>query len=499
MYSLFGVVMHSGMSSCSGHYLSYVNVDILKRQADGRRKVASNGGCSTAVQCETFGKSEDATEEDSCSKAIGKCYNIEVPRKTSDENRQDQSVNCGSCQSNATKTGSINSVTKDDDVKCDCKISVTNGANDSTSSFGKNGDILSMCDRETERPSAVKDKNVSCETNSVEEDSGDLCCEETVMDLDDEDTCDYSELVNNSVEQTVSSTRREKMNGAETQMKTNPRHRRKTSWRNCKANTMKSDYDSDSCSGEDEITIPQSMDITRYFKPIPKSQDTTTKSCRNIETSADQGGTHEKSYVSSNTKLNQRDEKDSCSQTSDTVKPPKGGVKKSLGSAFSAFQKCSASLKEENRNGAFTSKVQNEHSVGDELADQGRSLSTKRTKDSEHSSEFSLMLDMEPSDELCTSAENIDDLKNGLNKQHTQDHSNTDNGNIDSLTDNYSCSNQNHVTSQNTHDGSKTLNSLWLKFDDAEVQEMSAKDMENILSPSSSCYSTPYLLFYYRC
>lgn len=38
----------------------------------------------------------------------------------------------------------------------------------------------------------------------------------------------------------------------------------------------------------------------------------------------------------------------------------------------------------------------------------------------------------------------------------------------------------------------------WLKFDDAEVEEISKKEMAEILSPSSSCYSTPYLLFYFR-
>lgn len=38
----------------------------------------------------------------------------------------------------------------------------------------------------------------------------------------------------------------------------------------------------------------------------------------------------------------------------------------------------------------------------------------------------------------------------------------------------------------------------WLKFDDAEVQEISEKDMDEVLSPSTSCYSTPYVLFYYH-
>lgn len=38
----------------------------------------------------------------------------------------------------------------------------------------------------------------------------------------------------------------------------------------------------------------------------------------------------------------------------------------------------------------------------------------------------------------------------------------------------------------------------WLKFDDAEVQEINQKEMAEILSPSTSCYSTPYLLFYFR-
>ena len=38
----------------------------------------------------------------------------------------------------------------------------------------------------------------------------------------------------------------------------------------------------------------------------------------------------------------------------------------------------------------------------------------------------------------------------------------------------------------------------WLKFDDAEVQEINQNEMAEILSPSTSCYSTPYLLFYFR-
>lgn len=54
------------------------------------------------------------------------------------------------------------------------------------------------------------------------------------------------------------------------------------------------------------------------------------------------------------------------------------------------------------------------------------------------------------------------------------------------------------LDTSNTDSPVSTSHAKWLKFDDAEVQEISGKDMNEILSPSSSCYSTPYLLFYFR-
>lgn len=551
--------MHSGMSSCNGHYLSYVNVDVLKRQSDGGMN--NNGGCSSAVHCETVGE-KAMQDDDSCIKMVDQCYNAQVPRKSSGEHSRDPSVKCGSCQSSATKASSLNSPRKDNGVMCHCKIGVTKNANDSTSNFCKK-DIRSM------RDGAKCHSQRKVEDSKVEEENENLCCEET-MDLDDEDTCDYSERGKGAGQTSTSQDIEDTQNG------TNTLRHSKTPSRKSSRNTMKTDdYDSDSSSDEDDSVW--SMDITRYFKPIPKSQGSTKKPCRNINISDNQGCTLETRSKKLKS-LSGKNENDSCSQTTDTVKnvlKPDGSVQKSQGSAFSAFEKhpstntsreslneesnpnhsCSQTTNTSNNaqesKGALQkssgqcsafenyhasrSKVQNGHSFGEDVADQDRSCTQttegaeQRNGDGGHSSQ--IMLDMELSDELCTDDEKTDDFmkKNGLNEQHSQDQSNTDSGtdNIDS--DKGSCSNggTNHVARQDIHntnhvepsttnsftsrcedtcnssnnDGSNTstMSSTWLKFDDAEVQEIRAKDMEEILSPSTSCYSTPYLLFYYRC
>ena len=390
-YSLFGVVMHSGMSSCSGHYLSYVNVDVLQNQDDGRRNGTSNG---FSAQCEAVRKNENV--------------DVEVPRKIAGENCQD-------CQG-------VKSATQSDNVTSDHR-----------NTFAKHG-ILSMCDEESKSERAAGE-NV--------EDNKDLCCDETLaMDLGREDMCDYSERDN--VETTMCDTRQEKdTDDMKERRNSDTQLRRKTPLRNCKRNTTESDIDFESSSDEEETVIPSSMDITRYFKPIPK------KSCNNIKPV-------ETRSESSKVKSNGKDEKDSCPQTNVENGLRPGDVQKSQGSAFTAFRKRVRSdvesLREEN---------------------------SQKKSSTDIPESFELLLDMEPSDKVCST----NDLDTHTGHGFTE-----------------KCSNgmTNNVASLNTP-GPHALRSTWLKFDDAEVQEISAKDMEAILSPSSSCYSTPYLLFYHRC
>ena len=478
------------MSSCSGHYLSYVNVDVLQRQNDGERNVKRND-YSTPAQCQTCGESEEVMHVNgSCTSAVDGCCNVEVPGKTAGESYQDESVECGSCQNSAATSGDVSTATKsDDDVK-----------RHRVSTFGKK-DILSMCDEESENESMV-DRNFVHDAKNVEKDNEYLCCDETLaMDLDEEDTCDYSE--------------RMKDTNDKKKRKSYMQLRRKTPLRNCKINTD-TDSENDSENSSDEEIIPRSMDITRYFKPIPRKTN-----IKHVETV-------KRSTRASNVMVKEKDEKDTCSQNNVQNELKQGSVQKSRASAFSAFEKMprsdEVSPKEENRNRrsscsqsfvdkkslpespdqcstfedkGTSSRAQQRHSNSKDIT--GQSSFTHKKEDAEHSEDLTLELDMEPSDESCASdnTSSSGSLKNCSNVHSTQDESYT--AECSSLSE--KCSNQStkHVASEDTSDGSNATSSTWLKFDDAEVQEVSSKDMEGILSPSSSCYSTPYLLFYYRC
>ena len=518
MYQLFGVVMHSGMSSCSGHYLSYVNVDILKRPAD-EGMINNNSGPSTAVRNETVRSSEDEMQvDDDCTKVVHNAGSSSFV-----ENRQDRSVKCGSSQISATQANDVNNAANDDEVMY--REGATKShimKEDNYKSIVCKKDVNSSCDEEIEccTNSFMETRDVACEKNNTKDESEDLCCDESLdVDLDEEDTCDYSELIETTARQLVSMLEDNATDTDDTE-KSNEQPHRRISLRKRSADSVKKDDDFDSSSDEeDEAPIPRDMDITRYFKPIPKSENSTKNFCRNSDA---QSCPRETSRVKLNKELlNGNDEIESCSQTKDTatnVFKPNGATQESGRSAFSVVEKRTAS----------TVTKSSEELLNQENNDQSHSCTqTKNTFKNEQESKSSLQTGQCSSFESHQSSTN--EVQNGhflgedeqscAQTKESAEHRNG--GGIDteiqspctnpitnyvvhSKTNNFTVVSDGKLfscedTCNSKDDDSNILTSTWLKFDDAEVQEISAKDMDEILSPSTSCYSTPYLLFYYRC
>ena len=529
VYSLFAVVMHSGMSSCSGHYLSYVNVGIL-REEDGKGMTVDDDDCRVTDSCKAS-RSSEVQVNDGCVKE-GEQYSA----------KNDKDVKSCSCQGSATMVNS-------DDVTCHCRLSATkNDINDEIESernVCKQQNTRNICDAGTKHHSQNKNENVGCETSCLEKKDKDLCCEETLaMDLDEEDTHDYCEQDGSkqiSVENSFENTK-----DTERTVESNTRHDKRISLRSSRSNTV--DYNDGCSSDEDEMVIPRSMNITRYFKPISKSS--TPKSFNNGKIPVD-------SLKTSPIKMNWESE-DSSSQAMDTAKdvlnPDKSGFKKC--SAFNGvLEKSSLCTNKSSENkplnqgninpddstqntkatleknapeskedlqkspphcSAFESyqtstTTVRRRSVSHELSGKNKSSSRQTTENAEgkngkttnrENSPESSTSKLESSDGL--SAKDKEPFVNNcmrtdLKEQHSQVHSNTTC--VDASVKMSEGNNFTRVSDGKplSCEASSARSSIWLKFDDAEVQDMSNKDMEDILSPSTSCYSTPYLLFYYRC
>ena len=487
--------MHSGMSSCSGHYLSYVNVDILKRQSDERRMSSCSSG---AVQDEAVGN--EMQVDDTSTKLA---HNTEA--RSSVEHRQGSSVKSGSCGSSATKIcdadyGSATFTTtiqvrKESDNKNDCK-------NETNSSYDGLECHTKVSKEGTEDP---------CEKNSIEDE--DLCCEES-LDTDDDDKFDLSEGIKDLTELLV------KNNASDTvdTGKSNEANPRRISLRKRIANTVKKADDSESSSDEDdELPIPRSMDITRYFKPIPKSKSSTTNFGGNP-------GAQSSSPKTCDVKLSKEssggnDEIESCSQIKDiatNVTKLNGAPRESRSSAFSVFEKRTAS----------TVPMSSEESLNQEKKDQSHSPHSpaSNTSNNEEESEKGQCSGFEShptsrnevqnghsvgedgkNKESCPQAEESSEHKNDRSRDPEKYNPCTKqitNHEVHSTENNFTpISGKKLFPCEDTKsdNDSNVLSSTWLKFDDAEVQEISARKMNEILSPSTSCYSTPYLLFYYRC
>ncbi|XP_028406546.1 uncharacterized protein LOC114529018 [Dendronephthya gigantea] len=511
VYRLFGVVMHNGMSSCSGHYLSYVNVDIFKKNADGRGKVNAEE-CSGAVQCEVVRNSGHAMEvDDSCLSTIDQCYSTEVPSMNGHKYRRNQRVKCGSTQSSATKVTNIDSKANDEVSKSHaCKARDC----ESNSSGG-------MCDEKTTFDGQSNLKNGRGE-------SEDLCCEKRVgMEVDNEDT-NLEPLKDTSKQNQIP--RRANINdvlGKDVKFKGKGIH----SGRDAKdGGGSGNSSDEEEAASASFTRIPCSMDITRFFKPIPKSGSCKTKSRVNVEIS-DQSCTPESNHAPLDTRSSQSSgqEGGNDSQPTDSVDcSTSTSFQMSHDSAFDTIKKNDLSPKV--RSSCEPTSSCGQTSNNDDLPTCG-SDSKSFTKSSAQ---------IEPCDELCSNdspsadefvkvdtgvatlqdqAITSADIKHysvpnnaysnetandkGTYRNNTQNSSNSQPSNSQGFTpvsDGKSfqyedCSIQSNIDSSERPISTST----WLKFDDAEVQEISAKDMEEILSQSSSCYSTPYLLFYYQC
>ena len=495
--------MHSGMSSCSGHYLSYVNVDILKRQSDERMMSSCS---SVAVQDEAVGNGENEMQVDDASTKLA--HNTEA--RSSVENRQGPSVECVSCESSATKicdadydsatfTTTIQ-VSKESDYKNDCK-------NETNSSYDERLECHTKVSKEgTDDP---------CERNNIEDE--DLCCEES-LDADDDDKFDLSGGIKDLTELLV------KNNASDTvdTGKSNEDNPRRMSLRKRIADTVKKADDSESSSDEDDkLPIPRSMDITRYFKPIPKSKSSTTNFGGKPGAQSSSPETYDVKL--SKESSNGNDEIESCSQIKDiatNVTKLNGAAQESRSSAFSVFEKRTAS----------TVSKSSEESLNQEKNDQSHSPRSPASNISHNEEESERVLEKGQ----CSGFESHPTSRNEVQNGHSVGE---DGKNKESCPQAKECSEHKNdrsrdpekynpctkpITNQEVHstennftpisdktlfpcedtrsdNDSNVLSSTWLKFDDAEVQEISARKMNEILSPSTSCYSTPYLLFYYRC
>ena len=502
--------MHSGMSSCSGHYLSYVNVDIFRKNVDSGGEVNVDE-CSGVVHCEVIGNSDGAMEvDDGCLSTIDQCYKAEVPSMNNHKHRRNQGVKCGSSQSRATKV--INGDSKASDKMSKSQMCQVRDCESSISE--------SVCGEKTacDSQSNVKDGHVESE---------DLRCEERLaMEVDNEDT--NPELVKVASKQTPIPTGASinDILGKNTRFKGNASIHRGTD--------IKDGRDSDDSSDEEEVAsssftrIPCSMDITRFFKPIPKSGRLKTKSRTNVEIS-DQFCSPESKHPSLNTRSSPSSVQEGGNnpQPTDAVDcSTSSSFQTSHDSAFSTLKKSNLSEKVKSvgqplcEATSLCGQTSNNHDLP--TCSSGSAPFTRSkakiepgdklySNDSPPTEEF---VKADSGEAICqdqpvTNADiKLDSAadnswSNGTASNigaHKNDSPNLNSKGFYLVSDGKNFKGENSCVQSNIDCSEKPIStSTWLKFDDAEVQEISAKDMEEILSQSSSCYSTPYLLFYYQC
>lgn len=325
IYTLFGVVMHNGMSSCSGHYLSYVNVDILNKCANS---FASKSG-STVVKESDF----------PASPFVPSIFKRETLAEGLSDEDLDGSVKDGNMSISSSKVI---------DSKKNEQICSPSLENESIGEIKQNAE-----------------NHLGINTDCTEQ---------------------------HNISKDINETRK---------CQVSPEY---------KINLRFSE-DEDS---EEEEDFPRSMDITKFFKPLPRKKSSEMSHDEDAgKTSFDKGS--------------------KVKQNNDRVMPTMNkdnNMDINIGkcSAFSVFKK---------------------------------KYGSKTT----------------PSKEVLTRE-----------------------------TDNFQCSFESDTKARSLFtsngfikDNSKSSStSTWLKFDDSEVTEITDDEMSCILSSSSSTFSTPYLLFYYR-